>query len=419
MDKRLKKMIGMMWMVLLVGNASLGFAAVDCYIQPWGAPPYQTPDIWTDNNGNGIQECGEPSLGISNRLWARIHNIGTTTATNVLVKFYYAPYSIGYPHTHFKQIGAPVSIPMPITGGTSIVIETAWDLSNLSEDNGGLWPYPIASFDHFCVRVVIDCAADVNPGNNAAQNNFTAVPCSECGFNFIIVNPTEEQVSASLITSDLPKGWSMSITAPGIKNIHEFGLAPHETKLAKLRLFHPEDQDKMNRDVDVGLTLDGDLVGGVTFRAVKPPARRFNSLSFHVGCAIPTGGYSDTYQSGYSLITDIDFYLWNKLSAVLIFGYNDLQARVPSVNDTHWWNISGNLKMEFTVSPNIDLYLNGGVGAYIPQSGSTEQGINVGLGWNYRLAHDCRLEFGHDYHRISGGPDAEFIVTHIGAVFRY
>ncbi len=418
MYKRLKKMIGMIWILILVGNVSLMFASVDCHITPWGAPPYQTPDIWADNNGNGVQECGEPSLGITNRLFARVTNNGATVATNVQVKFYYAPYGMGYPHTHFKQIGSTVTIPS-ISGYGQTIIEIAWDLSDLTEDNGGLWPYSISSFNHFCVRVEIECVTDVNPGNNAAQNNFTAVPCSECEFNFMIVNPTARQVSASLITSELPEGWRTDIKAPGIKDEREFTLAPNEWKLATLRLSHPEDQYDMARNIDIGLKLDGDLVGGITFRVVKPPARRFNSLSFHIGRAIPTGGYSDTYQSGYSLITDLDFRLWNKLTALLIFGYNDLQARVPSVNDTHWWNISGNLKREFTVSPNIDLYFNGGAGVYIHQSGSTDQGINIGLGWNYRLAHDCRLEFGHDYHRISGGSNAEFIVTHIGVVFTY
>jgi hypothetical protein len=177
----------------------------------------------------------------------------------------------------------------------------------------------------------------------------------------------------------------------------------------------------MSRNIDVSLKLNGELDGGITFRAItrKIPSRRFNSLSFHLGCAIPTGTYSNTYDSSYSLITDVDYHFSDQISGVLLLGYNHLQARVPSVNDTHWWNISANLKKEFTVSPNINLYFNGGPGIYIPQSGSIEAGFNVGLGWNYSLASDCRLEFGHDYHDISGSSEAEFIVTHIGTVFKF
>lgn len=420
MDIRFKKMIGIIWMFLMIGNVTGGLAAVDCYIQPWGAPPYQTPDIWTDNDGDGVQECGEPSRGIVNRLYARIHNIGTTNATNVQVTFFYAPYSAGYPHTHFKQIGIPATIFNLAVGG-NVPIEVAWDLSNLSEDNGGRWPSPISAFNHFCVRVVIECASDVNPGNNEAQNNFTEVLCSDCGFNFVIANPTAEHVSASLITSGLPEDWHMNITAPGIKNIREFGLAPHETKLARLELSHPNVQDEMSKTIDVGLKLNGELKGGFTFRTVTAtaPSRRFNSLSFHVGRVIPTGAYADSCNSGYSLTTDIDYHLSNQLSAVLLVGYNNLMARSPSIDDVRWWNISGNLKMEFIVSSTINLCLNAGSGVYFPLNGSSKAGFNVGLGWNYSLANDCRLEFKHDYHRVQGNTKAEFIVTQIGVVFRY
>jgi hypothetical protein len=370
-----------------------------------------------DNNGDGSQTCGEPSKGIVNRLWAKIHNLGTTTASNVSVTFYYAPYNAGYPHTHFKLIGTPPPITIAGSGGVGYV-EVPWDLSNLLEDNGGLWPLPISGFNHFCVRVEITCAGDTNPANNSAQNNFTEVPCSECGFNFIIANPKNRHVSASLITSELPKGWTMNITAKGVKNIQEFTLAPNESKLARLALSHPKKQHGLGENIDVSLKLDGQLVGGITFRPVKTPPRKSRSLSFHVGRAIPIVSYSKMYNSGCSLITDIDFH-FNSFSLVFLFGYNMFQAGVPTGNDTHWWNLSLNLKKEFMVSSTINIYLKAGPGAYIPKSGSVEAGFNAGLGWNYSLAQDCRLEFGSDYHKILGSTKVDFIVTHVGVIFRY
>jgi hypothetical protein len=420
--RRVMRVLGIIF-IFLVGNVSLGFADVDIYIEPWGAPPYETPDIWADNDFDGIQECEEPKLGEDeNYLVARIHNIGTTDAPTgtVSVKFLYAPYGLGYPHTDFKQIGVTLQNPSSIAGGGGYLdISTQWDLSDLTENNGGLWPYPISSFNHFCVRVEIECAADVDLTNNEAQNNFTAVPCSECGFNFMIVNPSEEQASASLITSELKEGWRMSITARGIKNIQEFTLAPNERKLARLKLSHPNGQDEMCRDIDVSLKLDGKLAGGITFRTVKSPARKFNSLSFHVGGAIPIGNYSKTYNSGYSFITDIDFHFSSQFSLVLLFGYNRFLAGELSVNDTHWWNLSANLKGKISVSHNINLYLNAGAGAYITEGKSVRTGVNAGLGWNYSLSPDCRLEFGSDYHYVFKSSNVQFIVTHVGVVFRY
>jgi hypothetical protein len=413
--RRIVWTLGLTLIFLVVSTFSV-FAYVDCYIEPWGAPPWQTPDIWAGGSG--------PCLGGRNTLIARIHNIGTTPApaNTVFVKFYYAPYGMGYSPAagHFKQIGVTLHnvAPLAASGGVWIV-ETDWDLYPVTEDNGGLWP-PISTFDHFCVRVEIECTADTNLSNNAAQNNFTAVTCSECGFNFMIVNSNDEQANASLVTSDLPAGWKMNIKAPGIKNIREFTLAPNEAKLARLELSHPEDWSDMNRDIHVSLKLDGKLVGGITFRPVKSPAKKFRSLSFHAGSAIPIGAYSDHYNSGLSLFTDMDFHFKDNFSFVLLFGYNVFHARVPVVNDTHWWNLSANLKREITVSPRINIFLNVGPGIYIPHSGPVKAGANVGLGWNYAVAGDCRLEFGSDYHRIfNKSSNIEFIVTHVGVVFRY
>ena len=420
MEYQSRKTACLTWILLLVLPISGIFAAVDCYIQPWGAPPYQTPDIWADNNGNGAQECGEPSLGIVNQLFARIHNVGSTTATNVQVRFYYAPFGMGYPHTHFKLIST-LTIPT-LNGGSDMPVQTGWDLSNLNEDNGGLWPYPISSFDHFCVRVEIECAGDVNTANNDAQNNFTAVTCSDCGFNFLIVNPKKALVNASLSITGLPKGWNLGIDIPGAKNIQEFNLEPNEVKMAQLTLYHPEEKITVTQDIDVGLNVDGENIGGITFRPVSitnQTEKRHFSLSYHMGHAVPTKPYSKIYQADISRVIDLDYYLYKNIYFVWFFGYHSMMARIPTDIDTHWWSISANLKPELPVSSNINLYMNFGPGYYIPQSGSNETGFNAGLGWNYRLAQDCRLEFGCDYHRISGKTDAEFLVIYMGVVFRY
>ena len=70
-----------------------------------------------------------------------------------------------------------------------------------------------------------------------------------------------------------------------------------------------------------------------------------------------------------------------------LLGYNHFNSGSPSVSDTYWWNISANLKYEFTTSP-LRPYANGGPGIYIPESGSTEPGFNLGLGLVYSLYED-------------------------------
>ncbi len=391
----------------------------DCYIQPWGAPPWETPDIWADNNGNGIQECGEPSLGIVNQLWARVHNIGTSTATNVQVKFFYAPYGMGYPHTHFKQIGITATI-ASIPAASSTVIQTSWDLSNLSENNGGLWPYPISMFDHFCVRVEITCESDSNTENNAAQNNFTAVTCSDCSFNFLIVNPTNEQASAGILTSNLPKGWHVRISAPGIDSLQNFELQPNEIKLASLRLDHPDGSNQTVDQVNASLQINGELVGGITFKPVSSENMKvkLRGLSFHLGKTIPLASCFDTCNSGFSIITDFEYPITRNLSALLLVGINNFQTKSPIVDNINWWNVSANLKWHVALSSNIDLCINAGPGMYLSRFGTTEAGINAGWSWTYSLASDCKLEFGHDYHKILNKSN-QFIVTHLGVIYGF
>lgn len=426
--KSLRRTLGILF-IFLVGNISLVFGAVDCYITPWGAPPWISPDIYVDNSGNGIQECGEPSKGITNRLFARIHNIGADTATNIKVRFYYTPYSAGYNLAAFKQIGDPVIIPS-LAGSSNILLETGWDLSNLGEDNGGLWPDPISQFDHFCVHVTIECAGEANTSNNEAQTNFTAVPCyrikltdttlPNCGFNFIIANPKPVRAKAGLVISGLPKGWAIHIRARGIENIQEFTLDPNEARPARLEFSHPEGQDEMSKNISVSLKLDGELISGFSFKPVLTPFKRHKfSLSLHTGYTIPLGTFNEVYNSGPSVFVDVDYHFLNQFSVVLLFGYNGFHAGFPHIKNTYWWNFSANLKKEFTVAPKLNFFLNGGPGIYIPKNGPGKPGFNVGLGFNYSLSNSWKLEFGNDYHHIFGKAKVRFIVTHVGFIYSY
>jgi opacity protein-like surface antigen len=102
-----------------------------------------------------------------------------------------------------------------------------------------------------------------------------------------------------------------------------------------------------------------------------------------------------------------------------LLGYNHLNSGSPSVSDTYWWNISANLKYEFTTSP-LRPYANGGPGIYIPESGSTKPGFNVGLGLDYSLTSDWIIELGADYHHVfTSGSDTQFFVPHVGLIYRF
>ncbi len=143
------------------------------------------------------------------------------------------------------------------------------------------------------------------------------------------------------------------------------------------------------------------------------------SFSLHLGYTIPTGSFNNNYDPSYSIGWNIDYHFTPQLSVVGLLGYNHFNSGSSSVSDTYWVNVSGNLKYEFTTSP-LRPYVNGGPGIYIPEHGSTRLGFNAGLGLDYSLTSDWTIELGGDYNHIfTSGSDTQFIVPHIGLIYRF
>jgi hypothetical protein len=83
-------------------------------------------------------------------------------------------------------------------------VEIPWDLIDLTDTNGGLWPLPLDDFVHFCVIVRIAHADDVDECNNQAQNNFGDVGTVDSGdgdgvSRFLIGNPSRQACFIGLI----------------------------------------------------------------------------------------------------------------------------------------------------------------------------------------------------------------------------
>lgn len=266
--------------LLLLSNAPAA-AQPDPSIRDWGSPPgspppWQTMDIWVDNDGDGsVNEPGEPSRGTTNRLFAKIRNLGSTAISNVNVRFAFAPYGLWSPGSHadFKEIGV-VTVPTLGAMGSADAektVELEWDLSNLAEDNGGAWGgHTVGEFDHFCVLVTLTAQGDSNLSNNLAQNNFGSVPIAgdqASAVKFLIANPKDQQATAEMVVRGLPENWRTRIE--GIE-LGRTILKAREVRLVTLA-FTPPPRDPErpvpNAHVDVSLRLDGKVVGGISFDA--------------------------------------------------------------------------------------------------------------------------------------------------------
>jgi Zn-dependent metalloprotease len=215
----------------------------DVAVTPWGhvtheGPDWQSTDFFVRDAANNPVE---PERGVHNRLFIRVRNIGDQTASNVQVRALYAPYSATYHHTHFKEIA--LSAPFNLNSGQQQDVEFDWDLSNLNEDNGGLWPAAgglagIRGYDHFCVRAEIACEADVNSCNNTAQNNFTNVtmPAGDTyDTAFLVFSPFEEECWGKMkIAKRLPRTWKVALH--GIASLPKVYLRPKDPTVVHLKV---------------------------------------------------------------------------------------------------------------------------------------------------------------------------------------
>ncbi|HYU31114.1 MAG TPA: sialidase family protein [Thermoanaerobaculia bacterium] len=255
----------------------------DLFIQPWGdvtgiGPRWQTPDIFVvdamDSPINALK-------GVVNRLRARVRNIGNAPAAGVVVRFKYAPWFAGITDAALKEIGT-VNVDFSAAGGgtdTSIV-PIDWDLTDLTDNNGGLWPAPISDFDHFCVKVSVEFAGDVNLSNNMAQNNFFDVQTQTQmkALRFLVGNPSREQtLPAQIILNKLPAGFRVAVRIDGVPAGEEqklFRLKPGEIRLAKVQFTVPPNfRSRQDVVADISLRVGRDVVGGISARLYRAKGR--------------------------------------------------------------------------------------------------------------------------------------------------
>ncbi len=240
-------------------------------------PIYNTPDIWVDNDGDGVQGPGEPAVGKVNRLFARIRNDGSTKAKNVEVTFAYAPWGLWSHDFHYPYFLNVKSPPASVSVGdlaakSSKVIEVPWKL-DLSQSNGGKWGgYFVRDFNQFCVWVTIKAASDANPADSWAMKNFTQVSLSAgtaTSLSFLVANPRLDNASADLAISGIPASWEYELTSSDSElSVNETGASiPLEggaVRRVTLTVEPPAEAPAINESLAVRLFIDGDEIGGVT-----------------------------------------------------------------------------------------------------------------------------------------------------------
>ena len=293
------------------------------YITPWKGtvpieigypdtwPGWVSPDIFVDNTGSRIESSstaphttgpfefwtnvdlpGEPTLGVAtNRLFVVVKNTGTLGGT-LTVSVGFTPYAmVGGVWTQFqyKQIGQfPLTLPATGTPSSEQQTEVQWDLSDLSDTNGGLWPLPLGAFNHFCVEV------QLTPGNSTQSNFSNVISMSPLPVVPILVSNSDPVPRTFEIVATLPERWALRLrglerprrgtdkdmAALNVKTDEKalssnarvkIALEAGESRLVTVSIVKPEGQQKEAQNVTLGLVADGKLVGGLTLKAGPGP----------------------------------------------------------------------------------------------------------------------------------------------------
>lgn len=249
----------------------------DLAITPWGlltgvGPTWQSPDIFVVDSMNSKVNAVKGQI---NNLRAHIRNVGNASATGVIVRFKYAPWFAGLADAALKEMGT-VSVNLFPSGDPSgdddKIVPINWDLTDLTDTNGGMWPMPISAFVHFCVKVSLEFSGDVNLSNNIAQTNFFDVPTinSATRFPFIIGNPFDHEVEAILISKSTNEKFKVKIIESDIKIGRPFKLRPNEIRIVKFEFIPPKGIGKSPPDEDVivqiSLNIEQSIVGGISAR---------------------------------------------------------------------------------------------------------------------------------------------------------
>jgi streptogramin lyase len=247
---------------------------VDIRVAPSLPPQYPPPnpgsirwttepgaEIWIDAPSNGYSSAHHdvPERGVVNHLYARVTNLGFSTASNVEVTFYYHNMSVSFAQFIPLPPTAPLSSCWILIGSTTITSLAP----SLSIDVYVNWTITSSVPNHFCIGVQADAAGDINLYDNVAYRNFeiysvlAGVPTT-LYLPVWATNSLNGTGYMSLSLSGVPTGWTAEVKPNG------FELGKGKSKLLNLTIQVPSSTRAGMRAV---IRLTG-MINGTTTGAV-------------------------------------------------------------------------------------------------------------------------------------------------------
>jgi hypothetical protein len=127
------------------------------------------------------------------------------------------------------------------------------------------------------------------------------------------------------------------------------------------------------------------------------------ALFLDFGAGIPHGTFSNVFDTGFSFNAGLEYMFNPNFSAEGIFGYHRFGSKLPeATTNLNIYQFSANAKAYFVALPNkFRPFVNGGIGVYKFNPGSSRFGGNVGAGVLYEVTPKFGVQGSYNYHMIN------------------
>jgi hypothetical protein len=137
-----------------------------------------------------------------------------------------------------------------------------------------------------------------------------------------------------------------------------------------------------------------------------------------VGVNVPHGDLNIFFDPGISVNAGVEYMITSQFSAVGTLGYNGFSRFFGG--HTSLYQVSGNGKFYLVdESSKVRPFVNGGVGAYVTDSGTVNFGGNVGGGVLYEATPHFGVQGSYNFHLFSAGSNFKYSTVQGGVRFRF